>query len=552
MSSQRHYSPRLRDRAVRLYKSARPRPSVQVLAAELGLPPDELRSWIQRDAEAEAMHPKRGVRRATASRLLGAGRYAEVVEFADATAAESPESPDASAVLLIKLVALMNLQRVAECPAVLDTLWLNLQSPDAVPAQIGKFHALAGEVAFYQGSLQRCMAQLVRGERVMETAAADHEAMLAWMTVADVYSLVGFHKQAVAAQTSARKISESGTVEDRMFTAYPRIPVRHAVTLDQQGNQREASSVLQELTDGLGSQDVNGSEHPYLGYAIARHAVLAGGPCRPDARALLHAGAGGAPQNAEVIRLGDAALAIAEGRPGEALILLANANTVHSPLGRGEVPRLRSLAQAALGDYEAAHDSARELSRVLGEATRELYDLVISGVTDSLNYDEVQRNLRRFADEALTDSLTGLPNRRHFERYVEELVSRGGHGVVGVADLDRFKDVNTVHGHLAGDQVLEQAAGIIARSLRRGDFLARYGGDEFVLFLPGTTAADARRITDRLTAAVADYDWEHLVPGTPVTVTVGLAELNGRTGMAEAFKAADILMLEAKAASARP
>ncbi|MBR7836826.1 GGDEF domain-containing protein [Actinospica durhamensis] len=516
------------------------------MAAELGVQPEALRSWIRRDAEAAARRPERGVQRAVASRLLGDGHYAQAVKYADTALAESPDSPDIAPVLLIKLVALLNLQRVAECPAVLDTVWRYLQRPDAtVPAQKGKFHALAAEVAYYQGSLQRCMVQLVRGTRIMESAPADHESMLAWITVADVYSLVGFHTQAVAALANARKISENGTVEDRVYTAHPRILVRYALFLDQQGNQHEASAILDELTKNLGPDDVNGSEHPYLGYAIARHAVT-GGPQRSDARALLRADAAGTPQNAELIHLGDAALATAEGRPGEALSVLEDTSMIHSLLGLGEVPRLRSLAQAALGDYQAAHDSALEVTRVLGEATGDLYGLVIGGVTDSLNYEEVRRNLRRYADEALTDPLTGLPNRRHFERYIGELVGRGGSGTLGVADLNRFKAVNTVHGHLAGDQVLEQAAGLIASSLRRGDFLARYGGDEFVLFMPDTTVADSRGVADRLTAAVADYDWEHLVPGTPVSVTVGLAELDRVTSVAEAFQTADILMLEAK------
>jgi hypothetical protein len=82
------------------------------------------------------------------------------------------------------------------------------------------------------------------------------------------------------------------------------MPVQYAVFLDQQGSRREASSILEELIAGFRPEDVNGAEHPYLGYAMARYTV-GGGPCHPDARVFLHADVDGAPQNAALIRLGD-------------------------------------------------------------------------------------------------------------------------------------------------------------------------------------------------------------------------------------------------------
>ena len=118
--------------------------------------------------------------------------------------------------------------------------------------------------------------------------------------------------------------------------------------------------------------------------------------------------------------------------------------------------------------------------------------------------------------------------------------------MLGVLDLDGFKEVNTIHGHLVGDQVLEQVAAILSRTMRGEDFLARYGGDEFVIVLPRTGLAEGDEVADRLTAAVADHDWSALAPGTAVTLTIGLAELDGHTGLADAFEAADLLMLRGK------
>src|SRR5690606_38317970 len=108
-------------------------------------------------------------------------------------------------------------------------------------------------------------------------------------------------------------------------------------------------------------------------------------------------------------------------------------------------------------------------------------------------------------------------------------------GVLGVIDLDSFKAVNTVHDHLTGDLVLQRVAGALVRTLRRRDFLARYGGDEFVVILPSTTLAEAQQIGERLVNAVRGEDWESLEPGTPVSASVGWAEIGEDTGLIEAF-----------------
>ncbi len=122
--------------------------------------------------------------------------------------------------------------------------------------------------------------------------------------------------------------------------------------------------------------------------------------------------------------------------------------------------------------------------------------------------------------------------------------------MLGVCDLDGFKAVNTVHGHLSGDLVLQRIAGVLNRVMRRGDFVARYGGDEFVVVLPTTSSAEASEIARRIVSAVAAEDWQALVPGTPVGVTIGWAKVSSDgtfTSVADAFAAADRAMLRAKA-----
>ena len=95
---------------------------------------------------------------------------------------------------------------------------------------------------------------------------------------------------------------------------------------------------------------------------------------------------------------------------------------------------------------------------------------------------------------ALHDPLTGAANRRHFDRRLDEMVSDAEHGhVLLMVDLDRFKPVNDLYGHAAGDALLQEIATGIRRLTRPGDLVARLGGDEFALLLAGTTPAAAER-----------------------------------------------------------
>jgi diguanylate cyclase (GGDEF)-like protein len=201
------------------------------------------------------------------------------------------------------------------------------------------------------------------------------------------------------------------------------------------------------------------------------------------------------------------------------------------------------------GDYRLAYHADRHSFRVASAQIDRLRDLFVDGVAAQLDHEDLVRTVDHFRGEAQTDPLTGLPNRRYLEQYVGELVAAGRQAILGVCDLDGFKMVNTVHGHLSGDLVLQRVAGVLNRVMRRGDLVVRYGGDEFVLLLPSTSAAEATEIARRLTSAVAQEDWQELVPGTPIGVTIGWAGVaaGSFTSVADAFAEADHAMLRQKA-----
>ena len=158
---------------------------------------------------------------------------------------------------------------------------------------------------------------------------------------------------------------------------------------------------------------------------------------------------------------------------------------------------------------------------------------------------ELVGHLRR---SAITDPLTGLVNRRGFEEALERELARAQRSGAPVAlvvfDLDHFKQLNDTLGHAAGDRALVQFARLLRRSARRGDVLARIGGEEFAAVLYDADANDALTFAERVVARQRQLDH-----GTPLTVSAGVAV--GRSPYPtrdEIFDAADRALYAAKRA----
>jgi diguanylate cyclase (GGDEF)-like protein len=157
-------------------------------------------------------------------------------------------------------------------------------------------------------------------------------------------------------------------------------------------------------------------------------------------------------------------------------------------------------------------------------------------------------------EESLSDPLTGVGNRRRLESELPGLLARDGAVPTAVVmlDLDHFKAVNDTHGHPAGDAVLRATAGVIGETVRPGDRVYRYGGEEFILVLPATTAAEAGPVAERVRAAVeaAVVDIGGADP-LRVTASLGLAfasaDSPAGTDAGEVVRRADEALYRAKA-----
>jgi diguanylate cyclase (GGDEF)-like protein len=161
--------------------------------------------------------------------------------------------------------------------------------------------------------------------------------------------------------------------------------------------------------------------------------------------------------------------------------------------------------------------------------------------------DELDEMRARAETLSLTDSLTGLYNRRYASDALDRLIAdarRGRTFSVAAFDLDGFKKVNDREGHAAGDAVLIDFARVLRAGLREGDVAIRTGGDEFLVLLQGADAARATQIVDRLRAAARDARWG--APNTVVTASSGVTEWTTGQSADDLLRTADDALYLAK------
>ncbi len=149
------------------------------------------------------------------------------------------------------------------------------------------------------------------------------------------------------------------------------------------------------------------------------------------------------------------------------------------------------------------------------------------------------------------DPLTGLANRKAFDdfaaRSIELHALMGQPATLLLIDVDHFKQVNDTYGHLVGDAVLRRLSDCLARTfLRRCDFVARFGGEEFVVILHETNMKDGRRLADRLMNSVKSLNFDEEAKGLGITLSIGVAEMKMGENCAMWVERADKVLYQAK------
>lgn len=162
--------------------------------------------------------------------------------------------------------------------------------------------------------------------------------------------------------------------------------------------------------------------------------------------------------------------------------------------------------------------------------------------------------LAQYIEECRTDGLTGVANRREFDRTLGNLLEESGRTQsplnvnVFLIDIDHFKRINDTWGHLAGDEVLKSTGRTLASCLRKCDLIARYGGEEFVVISSQATAETARMLSERMRTAIERQDFSFDGQTTGVTVSIGVTSPEDGDNAAALIHRADTALYRAKEA----
>ncbi len=209
-----------------------------------------------------------------------------------------------------------------------------------------------------------------------------------------------------------------------------------------------------------------------------------------------------------------------------------------------------------VADRKSATDFAAGLTvfvALIAYHTREIAKRLLEGIrlqhANALLAEQLHLALQKVELDAATDALTGQGNRRALDdvlkRQAELYISSGRSFSILMLDIDFFKTINDGFGHMTGDDVLRAFSQRVSDYLRPTDFCARFGGEEFVIVLPGTTLGEAREVAERLRLGVAQLPLLR-APTVQVTVSIGVATLAPNQTVGDLLATADASVYAAK------
>ena len=222
------------------------------------------------------------------------------------------------------------------------------------------------------------------------------------------------------------------------------------------------------------------------------------------------------------------------------VVMLAAGMVLSAYLNAGDSSLQRDLVifLSCAAVYTMVASMAGRLSKLRSQLREQKRDLAVA--------------LERNNQLARQDELTGLPNRRQAHEMMEYEERRSArealHPCVCLMDIDHFKSINDTYGHPAGDEVLRTLARHAPQSLRAPDLLARWGGEEFLLVMPQTTAEVAMGVTDRLRTALGDPHVWAAYPHLQVTFSAGVAVKRRDETIEQTVARADAALYRAKQA----
>ncbi|MBB2494369.1 GGDEF domain-containing protein [Aquipseudomonas ullengensis] len=199
---------------------------------------------------------------------------------------------------------------------------------------------------------------------------------------------------------------------------------------------------------------------------------------------------------------------------------------------------------STVSEHQRQRDGREEL------VTERLQSLVQKVADMEQEAQEFRDHIEEQRQKALTDPLTGLPNRAAWSERLELEMARwqryGGDLLLAILDIDHFKRINDDYGHLAGDKVLKIIATELAKRLRKTDFLARFGGEEFVLLVPTTPLEGGHQLLETLRSAIESCPFHFRGERVTITLSSGLTAFGKGESSEKVFERADQALYRAK------
>ena len=200
---------------------------------------------------------------------------------------------------------------------------------------------------------------------------------------------------------------------------------------------------------------------------------------------------------------------------------------------------------------EQPHDVEANLVVIAGKLLLAANQRLQADLEEAKNEIQTQRDqMAAFMQESRTDPLTCLPNRRALDHELIRVLAQKRRQNLPFSllmiDIDRFKGVNDVYGHMVGDQILKSIARCLRSTLRESDFLARYGGEEFVAILPNTVLVEACKIATRVRTEIAAYAHNAGELELRITASIGVNEVKAGETDAALIQRADVALYASK------